>query len=57
MVFLKSAKLGSASALPLLVLVLLVSVGWCQRQNGCSVEIVVDPFLHDHLRETFYKQR
>jgi hypothetical protein len=57
MVFLKSANLGSAPSLPFLVLVLAASVGWCQRQNGCSVEIVVDPFLHDHLRETFYKQR
>ena len=28
-----------------------------QKLNGCSVEIIVDPFLQEHFRETFYSQR
>jgi hypothetical protein len=41
----------------LLVLVQWLSTGIGQKLNGCSVEVIIDPFLQDHLRETYFKQR
>ena len=41
----------------LVTVLLCVYVCLGQKSNGCSIQIVIDPFLHEHLRETFSPQR